>query len=237
MSDPNTPRTASLPALDHSRQYAVLFVSLVLALTLPSFIPAGFVRHYVVPVLLSLVLLSALAAVSADKWTFRIGLLIVIPAMGGAWVAAVLEHLPLQIASEVLTILFFTYLAVAILHDIFRKPMVDVESIFAAVAVYMLMAYIFALVYSVIDMVDPGSFNIPDHLLAEQAGDPNTGQGVFSYFSMVTLTTLGFGDIGPISPAARSAVMLEAVFGQLYLVTMVARLVGLYAGERQRSEP
>lgn len=221
---------------DHSAKYAVLFGTLILALTVPSFVPLGFVRYYVVPVFVTLVLLSALAAVSDDRWTFRIGLLIATPAFATAWIAAVSASVAVQTVSEGLTIAFFAYLAYGILDDIFRKPLVDTESIFGALAVYLLMAYIFALVYSVIDMHVENAFNVPGRLTEAQLTDPTTGQGVFGYFSIVTLTTLGYGDVSPVSPSARSAVMLEAVLGQLYLVTMVARLVGMHVATGRHSK-
>ena len=219
-------------AFNPKSAYGILFVTLTAAMTVPPFLPAGFLRHYVVPGFVTLALLSALATVASEKRTFRIGLGLAIPAFATAWIAAVLGSVAVQTASEVLTIGFFVHLGAAILKDVFTKPSVDSESIYAALSVFMFMAYAFALVYSIIDMHAPGSFDIPETMAMYQEQDPTTGQGIFGYFSITTLTTLGYGDISPISPAARSAAMLQAVLGQLYLVAIVARLVGLHVADR-----
>jgi hypothetical protein len=218
----------SLVATNHGRRFAILFVVLLMALIVPGFLEPGFVRSFVVPGFLTLALLSALAAVSGNKWTFRIGIVLAIPAVASAWFGAGLHNQPLEFAAEILTIAFFLHLSFTVLKDVFTKPIVDTESIAAALSVFMFLSYIFALVYALIYTLDPGALYVPDTIRAYQEQHPDSGQGIFGYFSIVTLTTLGYGDIAPVSPAARSAAMLEAVVGQLYLVSIVARLVGLH---------
>lgn len=212
----------------YTARHAFLFGTLVATLTVPSFLPPGFFRFYVVPVFVTLVLLMALATLSDEGRSLKIGLVFVVPILLSAWIGAVWESVPLQTASEIATIVFMVFLGFKLLQDVFRKPEVDTGSIFAALAVYMIMAYVFALAYSIIDLHQPDAFSFSDRLLESQAANPATGHSVFSYFSIITLTTLGYGDISPVSVPARSTAMLEAVLGQLYLVTMVARLVGLH---------
>ena len=85
------------------------------------------------------------------------------------------------------------------------------------------MAQLWALVYTFLDLIDPASFNLPG------------GQGdflLFEYYSFVTLTTLGYGDITPVSRVAQTVSVLEAVVGQLYLVVVIASFVGMYISKR-----
>jgi len=85
--------------------------------------------------------------------------------------------------------------------------------------------------YGTLGMIEfhsPGSFNYPDSSLARMS-EPGTlpPKSEFTYYSFVTLTTLGYGEINPASPLAQVMAMLEAIIGQLYLVILVARLVAL----------
>jgi hypothetical protein len=79
-------------------------------------------------------------------------------------------------------------------------------------------------IFVVVETLHPGSFKIP-----EVQGLETTRQ--FVYYSFVTLTTLGYGDITPITSMARSLCILEAVIGQLYLVVQVAWLVGVHVSQ------
>jgi len=86
------------------------------------------------------------------------------------------------------------------------------------------MALLWAESYNLIELVSPGSFKFAV-LISE------TGAARFTYFSFVTITTLGYGDIVPATNLARAVSMLEAFFGQIYLVVLVARLVGMHIAQ------
>ena len=92
--------------------------------------------------------------------------------------------------------------------------------------VYLLVAQLWALVYTFLDLIDPALINLPG------------GQGdflLFEYYSFVTLTTLGYGDITPVSGLAQTFSILEAVVGQLYLVVVVAWFVGMLVARRSEN--
>jgi hypothetical protein len=93
----------------------------------------------------------------------------------------------------------------------------------------MLMGLTWASAYSGLAIAHPASFRFPTRLIDPQDGDPTALPHFdeFLYFSFVTLTTLGYGDIIPVSSGARNLSALEAVGGQIYLAVLVARLVGL----------
>jgi voltage-gated potassium channel len=93
------------------------------------------------------------------------------------------------------------------------------DTIFAALSGYYLVGFTWALVYALIDIGITGAFSVP-------LADGNRIHRAF-YFSFVTLTTLGFGDITPTHPLTQSLVIIEALMGQIYLVVLVARLVAM----------
>ena len=98
-----------------------------------------------------------------------------------------------------------------------------VNTLLTAMVVYLLVAQLWALVYTFLDLIDPASFNLPQ------------GQSdflLFEYYSFVTLTTLGYGDITPLTKVAKTFSVLEAVVGQLYLVVVVAWFVGMHVSRK-----
>ncbi len=81
------------------------------------------------------------------------------------------------------------------------------------------------LLFALVEQLSPGSFNFPTHELSADL------LREFIYYSLVTLTTVGYGDITPVTPVAQGFSNLEAIVGQIYLVVLVARLVGLHVAQ------
>jgi hypothetical protein len=108
-----------------------------------------------------------------------------------------------------------------VLVSVMRGGRVDGERICAALCVYLLGGVAFGGVFAAIEAFASGSFS--------HVEDDGIGSAV--YFSFITLTSVGYGDIAPATPAARALAILEAVFGQLYLAVLIARLVSLYERE------
>ena len=97
--------------------------------------------------------------------------------------------------------------------------------IVASLCAYLLLAVWFTNAYSLINIVDPSSFRV----LSEPSNSfGDTADGLALYYSIVTLTTLGYGDIVPTNSFARMLAAVEAIVGQIYLVVLVARLVGMH---------
>jgi hypothetical protein len=105
----------------------------------------------------------------------------------------------------------------------FRRGRVDAERIFAVLGAYLLTGLIFGITYGLLNDLRPGSFRLPTEETARFE------HGV--YISFVILTSLGFGDVVPVSAIARGLTILEAVIGQMYMAVLVARLVSLYSAE------
>ena len=108
---------------------------------------------------------------------------------------------------------------------IIESHSVTVEVLYASVAIYFMLASTFALVYAGIEIITPGSF-------ISSSGAEMTWQRL-TYFSLVTITTLGYGDIVPNAPAAQSVSAMEASFGTLYIAILIGRFVSLFRQGQQ----
>lgn len=131
-------------------------------------------------------------------------------------------------AASYLMFLLLAGAPVAIVVRIARHPVVNLETILGAICAYMLLGMIFAGAYRGCDALDSQGF-------FRQTSDPTPVQ--FVYFSFTTLTTLGYGDLTPADDYGRVLVSFEALMGQVFLVTIVAGLVGSFGQERQRLRP
>lgn len=123
--------------------------------------------------------------------------------------------------------LFYALLLVFAVRAMFGSRTINLNQIIGAICVYLLAAYLWAILYTVIELALPGSF-------AGVAGGSTTG-GLFAeltYFSFVTIASLGYGEITPLLPIARTLAMLEAVFGQFYIAVLVASLVGIRISQK-----
>jgi Ion channel len=119
-----------------------------------------------------------------------------------------------------------------ILRYVYREGTVTWHRIRAAVAAYLLIALAFAAGYHLISFLIPGAINFPSR--TPNVDDPRFSH-IFNYYSITTLTTLGYGDIVPVHPFARTLAMMESLVGQLYPTVLLARLVSLYIIHSHRS--
>lgn len=181
-------------------------------------------------------LIFALYEITRRPRDLVIGLALGIPAVaGGLFNAATPDTPAMNVTPTVLFGLFLGFLIVRILKDVLTGSRITSEQIFGSVCAYLLIGFLFSSIYGFISLVDPDSFVVTESLAAElvNSGEPRTS-GFFTYFSFVTMSTLGYGDIAPVSSAARTFAWVQAVLGQLYLAITVAALVGVHIA-RNRS--
>jgi voltage-gated potassium channel len=122
----------------------------------------------------------------------------------------------------VLSVVLTIFAAIAALRFALRGQKVDSERLSAALSAYLLVGHCFGIAYYQVEQLRPGSFAIGGAPTQLSQLDLQTAV----YFSFVTLATLGYGDISPLTPTARGIAVSEAILGQLYLAVLVARLVG-----------
>jgi len=138
-----------------------------------------------------------------------------------------------------LRVLFLGYLMVVIFSDILRRKNVTFDAVLGASCVLVMLGLTFGSGYALLEWLVPGSFAIPAVPQAiETAFGTSSTESQLVYFSLVAMTTIGFGDIVPLAPPARSLVAIEGLLAQLYLAIIIARLVGLEIASRlQNPEP
>jgi len=181
----------------------------------------------VMQLLYSFLLISALYAASASRWGFRVGVLLFVIGVVAHW-WMILASSPVSVAVGIsFEIMFFCFIAVILLFHVFGHEQVTSDTIAGSICVYLLIGIIWTLSYQAIYYFDHGAFNN----VAQGSLTPGATVDLV-YYSFSTLTTLGYGDITPISKPARMFAVTEAMVGQIYLTVLVARLVGLYAPVR-----
>lgn len=132
----------------------------------------------------------------------------------------------LELAFHAVSVLFYGFAAGLILRSILERRAVLTDDVLGALCSYLLLGLAWANLYQIIVIFDASAFSLPD---AFRGGltDRHVRQGVFNYFSFVTLTTLGYGDVTPVSHLARTLSWLQATFGQFYIAVVVAQIVSL----------
>ncbi len=187
----------------------------------------GAVSHDLVPVRLftALVLLAALGAVGVGLS----GVVLFIPALVSQLLASYSNTESVVLTAAAFRVLFLGYVIGGIVLHLLRGRKVTLDTIAGAACAYMLIGALWASLYQAVDHLRPGAFNIPDTWLV---GPRRDRQLALTYFSFVTLTTVGYGDITPTEPGVGGLCVAEAIVGQLYLAIMIARLVGLHLTQR-----
>jgi Ion channel len=137
--------------------------------------------------------------------------------------------LAIDIVDDVCSILFLTALATFVLWHIFKDGDITFHRIQGAITTYLIVGLAFSKAFHLIFLLDNHAFIMP---ILQQ--DSESYYSRFVYFSYVTLTTLGFGDITPVNLGAKSLVMIEGLIGQLYPAIMITRLVTLELETKKR---
>lgn len=179
-------------------------------------------------------LLAAVYAVSGNRRAVIVGMSLMAPVLLSKLVDLIWHGRETAITNHVLSTAFLSYVIVMILRWMFRSQRVTFNLICAALCVYLLLGINWAIAYSMMQTLEPASFAFPSQAAAAspdslEFGGETTVTSL--YYSFVTITTLGYGDIRPVTPMARMLSVVEALTGQLFLAVLVARLVGLQTAQ------
>jgi hypothetical protein len=203
---------------------ALLFV---IVFVVPPFVPPGSGRSLAGDVAFYLLLVSGVHALGERRFARVVLMPVALVTMAvdlASRFVAVAE--PLAVGFNLLSLLLF--LAV-VLGRTLRAGPVTSQRLHGGVAAYLLLGVIWAHAYALLAQLRPGAFS--------GAVSPGDGPRALFYFSFVTLTTVGYGDVLPVHPVARSLTMMEAVAGPLYLAILIARLVSQAAAPAPPSSP
>ena len=193
--------------------YGTLLILIVVAYTLMALVENTKWSRAIVSASFGAILLLALHTSHVRGRVIRVAFVVVGVFVVWQGFLAAIDREPFVGASYVFVLMIVVSPAV-ILVRVFRHPVINVETILGAIDAYLLLGISFAAVYGALDDIDPHFF---------QQGFATGVQ--YLYFSFVVITTLGFGDFTPRTDLGRVVVSLEALFGQLFLVTVVAVLV------------
>jgi hypothetical protein len=175
--------------------------------------PEGSGRGLLVDVGLSVLLLAGVATLSTHLAARAVLFVLVVAALAVRWGPF---SAPATAGAALVTVVAMTFV---VLVQAFRAGPINVHRIQGAVAAYLLLGLAWALAYETVALVATGAFSF--------AGPAEGERGRFIYFSFVTLSTLGYGDVIPLHPVARSLAVTEALTGQLYPAILLGRLVSL----------
>lgn len=189
-------------------------------------------------VLVTIALLVAFNVVFESRVDRGVALTAAIVSIGSKWIRHLLpayDGTALAIVHDGALAFFFGFAVVEILRNIFRQRTIRADDVVGSVCGYLLAGTAWAALYSLIDHVVAGSFAISASLSAQLAGW-HSRHALFEYFSFVTLSTIGYGDVTPVRGPAASLAWLEAVFGQFYVAVVVAQLVAVRLTQALRSD-
>ena len=176
----------------------------------------------------SLLLIIGLWSLRKSGFIFKVSVGLVVVGTGLNLLSAYEYQLVYLFGSTAAILIFLATATAVAMKQIALDSKVSTNRIIGAICVYLMLGVIWALMYSLLEAAVPGSFGGIVERSITGAWDPD-----WVYFSFVTLTTLGYGDILPLTISARSLAYFEAIVGQFYLAILVAGLVGAYLSESQ----
>ena len=206
------------------RGLSIFFAALVAIIVVPALVPIGVPARLLGDALISLMLISG-AKTTTDRFrTTLIVSLIAVAALLVRWASWYFPAAELAVWREISTLASLVTLCYVVLTLVLRPGPISRRRIEGAIVVYLLLGFTWAQGYELVALWHPGAF-----VGAVQGRDSNP----WTYYSFVTLTTMGYGDIMPVHPLARALAVLEALTGQLYLAILLARLVSLEIQSRR----
>ncbi len=209
-------------------------LSVVIFVVYP-FVPLGAAGRTIISVGLTLILLSGSFSLGDRRGLMMVALGLAGVALATRWLSHFNQGTPVLVTFLVSSILFLGITAGGVLAKVLREGRVTSHRIQGAIAAYLLLGLLWGFAYSLVELRRPGSFDLPVAPAVAEVTRTGAEMSDLVYFSFVTLTTLGYGDVTPVTSGARTLAMLEALVGQLFLVTLIARLVSARAaGSRNR---
>ena len=210
--------------LVENRYRYILITQLLLTIAYP-LVDEFFSLRLVLELILLLAFVSAILATIRSRFWLAVSILFSAMFLVSHWLGYFIDSSLLALVSILFGAIFLILITTALLNSIFLvRGKVTTDVILGAISVYLLMGSSFAFIHLFIEMLFPGSFNGIHELQTGMRGIyPD-----FVYYSFVTLTTLGYGDITPASRIAGMLAYSEAIIGQMYLSILVARLIGMH---------
>jgi voltage-gated potassium channel len=213
-------------AIETYREYrfqvllAILLLYIIVSMLLEGSRHAALLRT----TLVSFVLLASMGCLRSRRKRRTLALWLGMATLIGGWVTVDTGLPGLLILSTGFRIVFFLVVAATLIYQVATSAEVTLGVIVGAIDGYLLLGMMGGGALSIVEIASPGSFSAVGSSLEH----PD-----LLYYAFITMTTVGYGDISPVAPAARSVAVLLAVAGQLYIAVLMALLVGKYIGSKQ----
>jgi voltage-gated potassium channel len=205
-------------------RFQVLLAILVLYIVVSMLLEGSRYEALLRTTLVSFVLLAAMGCLRSRRKKSTLSLWLGVATLIGGWVTVDTGFPGLMILSTGFRIVFFLVVTGTLIFQVATSAEVSLRVIIGAIDGYLLLGMMGGGALSIVEIASPGSFNAAGSTLAH----PD-----LLYYAFITMTTVGYGDISPVAPAARSVAVLLAVAGQLYIAVLMALLVGKYIGSKQ----
>lgn len=203
--------------------YGLVLGLVVLVLVLPALLPTGSVANAVVSVVAGVAIVVALRSSRVPAWLFWSAVAIAVVATAALALGTEVDEPGLDAAALTGYGFLLVITPVAILNRIARHRRITLRTIFGAICVYVMIGIAFSFFFQAMDRLDPDAL---------QGIEQEEDRTAYNYYSFVTQTTLGYGDIVPTTDGARTMAVVETLIGQVFLVVVVARIVSMLGQER-----
>jgi hypothetical protein len=208
-------------------RFLFLIVLIVVLIVIGPFVEDFMRLRLFMDLFFSIIFITTIYAATQKRSHIIIAVILVIPTILALWSEEIPISNTLVTIGYICGLIVFAFAVISILKYIFSTQVVTRQTISAAIVVYLLLALMWTFIYRLISILYPASFAIAHSKLLD-------AENIYLYFSLVTITTLGYGDITPIGRQAASLAALEAVTGQIYLVVVVAWFVGMYVSRKSK---
>ena len=199
-----------------SRFIYIIFAIMLVLLINPFIRPLGLIGHLISTLLIAMIPLASAFALTADRKKVIIVLLIAAPFVILDGLNVFFTNRPLMVVTFSFGTILYFYIVVLLVKNLLSIRVVTADLIYCAISIYLLIGIMWAGIYTVLEGISPGSFS------------ETSGTVDLLYFSFVTLTTVGFGDVAPLSVLGKRLAVFEAAMGSIYMAVIIAMIVGRY---------
>jgi hypothetical protein len=206
-------------------RHLLLFISVLLFILIPPFIPSGFFSGIFVTILLSIVTIQSVYILVENEKKLKYGYAVGFLVLAVIWITHFLDRPDIEYeVTNTLLLVYFTYILYLLMKHMIRKKSVDLNMILMAVTVYLLFAVAGGFLFALLDQLYENAFNISESASFQLID--------FIYYSFVTITTLGYGDVLPLREETRIPAAILATGGQFYIAVVIAVLVSKYSSSQ-----
>ncbi len=199
-----------------SRFIYIIFAIMLVLLVNPFIRPLGLIGHLISTLLLAMIPLASAYALTEEKKKAIIVLLIAAPFVILDGLNFFFTNRPLMVVAFSFGTILYFYIVVLLVKNLLSIRVITADLIYCAISIYLLIGILWAGIYTVLEGISPGSFSV-----TSETTD-------LLYFSFVTLTTVGFGDVAPLSVLGKRLAVFEAAMGSIYMAVIIAMIVGRY---------